>query len=165
MSQKLEKKQDKQNRLKEKEAKKQCKKCREHLSLAQRACADYENLKKETEKWKQDFVKFANEGLLLELIPVMDHFSEAMRHIPKEEKKADWVIGIKQIKKQLKRILENNGIEIYGRQGDEFNPNLYEALQEMDDRKFESGKIVKVVKSGYKIGERVVRAGQVVVAR
>lgn len=142
-----------------------CEKCEEYLSLAKRSRADYENLKKEIEKWKLDLAKFANENLIYDFIPVLDHFTEAMTHVPEDQAQKDWVIGITYIKKQIEDVLKNNGVEIYGEVGAQFDPHLYEAVSEIKKKDIESGKIVKVIRRGYKIGERVVRAGQVVIAK
>ena len=142
-----------------------CVKCEEYLNLAKRARADYENLKKENEKWEQDFIKYAHEGLVLELLPVLDNFHEAMSHIPEAEKVKDWVIGITYIKKQLEDFLKAQGVEIYAVSGDKFDPNYHEAISEVNDLTIGSGNIVKVIRRGYKQGAKVVRAAQVVVGK
>ena len=68
--------------------------CQEYLDLAKRARADYKNLEKDTEKWKAEFVKFANEVMLFEIIPILDNFTDAMSHIPENDKTVDWVVGV-----------------------------------------------------------------------
>ncbi|MFH1713056.1 MAG: nucleotide exchange factor GrpE [Candidatus Jacksonbacteria bacterium] len=143
----------------------ECQRCAEYLSLAQRARADYANLKKDIEKDRSEFVKFANESLILELVPIFDNFREAMLHIPDEQKTADWVIGIEQIKKQMNDFLKNLGVEIYGKEGEQFDPNLYEALDEVKQEAVEANKIVKLVKVGYKLHGKVIKPGQVIVAK
>ncbi|MEK9166052.1 MAG: nucleotide exchange factor GrpE [Patescibacteria group bacterium] len=143
----------------------QCQKCVEYLALAQRARADYENFKKEAEKRQAEFVQFANEFLILEMVPVFDNFREAMLHIPDDHKTADWVIGIEQIKKQMNDFLKNLGVETYGKEGEQFDPNLYEALDEVSHSDLEAGLIVKIVRLGYKLHGKVIRAGQAIVAK
>ena len=144
---------------------KACIKCEEYISLAKRALADYENLKKETERWKAGFVKFANQMLISELLPIMDNFEKAISHVPKNQKALDWVVGITYIKRQLTDFLKSQGVEAYGKKGEQFDPHLYEAVQEVKGKKAQSGKIVQIIRQGYKIGEKVIRAGQVVVAK
>jgi len=141
------------------------KKCAEYLAGWQRAKADFANREKDIAREKMEFIKFANESLILELVPVFDNFREAMLHIPDEHKTADWVIGIEQIKKQLKDFLKNLGIETFGREGENFDPNLYEALEEVKKEGFTAGKIVKLVKIGYKLHGKVIRVGQAIVAK
>lgn len=144
---------------------KECVKCKEYLEMAQRARADYENFKKEVEKRRAEFVQFANESLILEMVPIFDNFREAMLHIPDEQKTADWVIGIEQIKKQMNDFLKNLGIETFGKEGEQFDPNLYEALDEVSHSDLEAGRIVKIVRLGYKLHGKVIRAGQAIVAK
>jgi molecular chaperone GrpE len=151
--------------MSKKKTTKKCAKCEENLNLAKRAMADYENLKKDTAKWKAEFIKFANQGLISELLPIVDNFSQAMSHVPENQKAHDWVVGIICINKQLKSFLQSQGVESYGKVGDDFNPHLYEAVKSIKSKKQKSGKIVKIIRQGYKIGDRVIRAGQAVVAR
>jgi len=160
----------KQNKKKSKKSHSQskdleCKKCGEYLDIAKRARADYENLKKQTEDWKKDFIKFSNQGLILELLPVLDHFQEALSHVPEPQKTKQWVVGILYIRKQLQNLLKNQGLELIGQIGDQFNPELYEALSEVKSKEYKSGQIVKVVKRAAKLGEKIIRPGQVIVAK
>lgn len=141
------------------------KKCDEYLSGWQRAKAYYINREKDIAREKAEFVKFANEALLLELIPVFDNFREALSHIPNERKTDEWVTGIELVKKQIHDFLKNFGVEPYGKDGDLFDPNRFEALDEIDAEEDKKGKIVKVVRMGYMLGGRVIRHGQTVVGK
>jgi len=151
------------------------KKNKEYLDGWQRAKADYLNLKKESEKRYQDLIKFANASLILEILPVMDNFKLAVSHIPKDQLKADWVIGIAHIKKQLADILKNLGIEEIKTVGEKFNPELHEAVsaetrekRETEHEKHESGGskgvIIKEVRSGYSMHGKVIQVAKVVVS-
>ncbi|MFH1030711.1 MAG: nucleotide exchange factor GrpE [bacterium] len=104
------------------------KKNQEYLSGWQRAKADYLNLKKESEKKYQDLIKFANAGLIIEMLPVLDNFKLALNHIPEDQKNLDWVVGMTHIKNQLEEILKNLGIEEIKTVGEKFNPELHEAV-------------------------------------
>lgn len=141
------------------------KKCEEYLSGWQRAKADYSNREKDMAREKAEFVKFANEAFLLELIPVFDNFREALSHIPNDHKTYGWVIGIELVKKRTHDFLKNFGVEPYGKEGDLFDPNRFEALDEVEGEEDKKGKIVKVVRMGYMLGGRVIRPGQAVVGK
>lgn len=142
-----------------------CARCVEYLDLAKRARADYDNLKKDTEKWKAEFVGYANENLLYDILPIMDNFLQAIVHIPESEKTEDWVIGITYIKKQLEDVLKKYGVMQYGAIGEMFDPHRFEAVEEVGDPKYAAGTIVKVIRYGYMLGARVLRTGQVVVGK
>ena len=161
----VEQPQDPSGRVAVEEGVKKCSQCEENLTLAKRARADYENLKKETERWKEEFAQFANLQLIEEILPVVDNFFSAMDHIPEDQKTIDWVVGVMYIKKQLVDVLEKEGARLYGKVGDAFDPHLYEAVEEVKGKEEESGKVVKVVARGCKMGEKVVRPSQVVVGK
>ena len=139
------------------------KKPEDYLEMAKRARADYENLKKETEEWKQEFVKFAHAGLIQEFLPVLNNFEEALTHVPKEDTESGWVTGITYIKKQFEEVLKAHGAELYGKKGDEFNPELHEAVKEVKGK--EPNKIVKIVRQGCKIDTKVIRPAHVIVSK
>ena len=138
--------------------------CAEYLELVKRARADYDNLKKDTEKWKAEFAVYANENLLYDMLPIMDNFIEGLAHIPESEKKENWVIGITYIKKQLEEVLKKYGVEPYGASGEPFDPHRFEAVEEVNDPEHRGGAIVKVIRYGYMLGGRVLRPGQVVIS-
>ena len=79
----------------------------EYLSGWKRAKADYQNLQKKMEKEREDWIKFASESLIEELLPVAENFEQAIAHVPKEHKDNDWVTGLVHIKKQLDDVFEN----------------------------------------------------------
>ena len=143
-------------------------KCDEYLNGWKRAKADYENLKKQTQKEKEEFVKFANLNLIMQLIPVYGNLKYSFEHLPGDFKDNDWVKGIEHIKNQFKQVLEENGVEEINPQvGDGFNPEIHEAVKGEGDRKSEktgnANKIVKVISGGYKLNGKVIVAAKVVV--
>lgn len=153
------------------------KKMAEYLDGWKRAKADYLNLKKETDQRYQELIKFANAGLILELLPVLDNFKLAVLHIPESEKNADWVIGIMHIKKQFQDILKTLGIEEIKTVGEKFNPELHEAVGREENlaeggegKDGEEGKeeqsgdiIVKELRAGYMLNGKIIQAAKVIV--
>lgn len=135
-------------------------KCEEYLAGWQRAKADYENFKKETEQRMAEVSSFAKIGVLSELIPILDNFTKAVEHVPNEQKNDDWVVGIFHIKKQLEDFLMQNGLEKIKTVGEKFDHNLHEAVgQESGEKDL----IIKEVNSGYKLNGQVIIPAKVIV--
>ena len=139
---------------------KKCKECEKNLAGWKRALADYENLKKQTLKDKEEFAKFANLNLILSLIPVYNNFKLSFDHLPKDLKDNDWVKGVEHTEKHFKQVLEQNGIEeINPKKGEDFNPELHEAVKSNG----KGHKIDKSISCGYKLKGRVFLPAKVIV--
>ncbi len=136
-----------------------------NLSGWQRAQADYQNLKKESDKAKVDSIKLANKGLIENLIPVFDNFALAIKHLPIELQDNNWVQGIVYIHKQLKDILINEGVDIIDPVGETFDPNIHEAVDsiELEDSS-KQNTIIEVLQVGYKLNGSLIRSARVKVA-
>ena len=119
-----------------------------------RSLADYQNLEKQTRTWRNDFVKFANQDLILKLLEVLDDLEKAQEHLNDD--------GLKIIIDKLNTILKNNGLEELDVLGKEFNPELMEAIQTEPGE--EEHRVLKVVQKGYILNERVIRPAKVVVS-
>lgn len=135
----------------------------EYLAGWQRAKADLINYKREQEAKISEIFKFANEGLIYEILPILDSFEEAMKHDDGE--------GIKQLYNQLKNILKSNGLEEIKSFGEKFNPELHEAIGEIEIQEgarpelVEEGIVVEEVQKGYKLNGKVIRASKVKVGK
>ncbi len=121
-----------------------------------RALADLENYKRISAKEKEEFKKYCLENFILELLPVLDNFEQALLHLPKELKGNNWIEGILHIKKQLLDVLEKFGVkEIDAQEGDEVDEKIHEAV--MGKTKKEKPIIKKIIKKGYRLGEKIIR--------
>lgn len=142
-------------------------KSEEYLNNWKRAVADFENYKKRQLEAQKDFAKFANMDLIMQILPVIDNFHASTDHVPADQKENPWVVGIMHIQKQLEQVLKDNGVEeIKVKEGDEFDPNIHEAVkqEEGNKKKEESENVVKkIIQQGYKIDGKVIRAARVVV--
>lgn len=129
-----------------------------------RALADYQNLLKQTARDKEEFIKFANERLIEEILPVYDNLKVSLSHIGDDEKKNGWAEGIKHIVSQFKNILENIGVEEIKTTNEKFDPNTMEAVseEETDDEK-KDGIVASELSAGYKLKGKVIRAARVAV--
>jgi molecular chaperone GrpE len=131
-----------------------------------RALADYQNLIKQTAREKEEFAKFANERLIMEILPVYDNLKVSLSHIGDEEKKNGWVEGIKHIAGQFKNILEIMGVEKIKTRGEKFDPNTMEAVGEEETGEEEKdGMVARELSAGYKLKGKVIRAARVAVYR
>ena len=131
---------------------KQCQKEKEeYLAGWQRAKADLINSKKEAESRMADYYKFANQGLLLEVLTVLDSFELALKHEQSD--------GTLQLYNQLKNILKNNGLEEIKTIGEKFEPEFHESVGETKGGK--SGLIAEEVQKGYTLNNKVIRASKV----
>jgi len=120
------------------------------------ALADYQNLLKRTAGEKQEFAKFANEQLIMEILPVYDNLKVSMDHIDEAAKQGGWAQGIKYVIKQFADVLRMVGIEEIEAEGKDFDHNTMEALEGQGE------KVKKVMKSGYKLREKVIVPAKVI---
>lgn len=121
-------------------------------SQLKRAVADYQNLEKRVEENRRDWIISANKDLILRLLPGLDSLLLAELHT--EDK------GIKIAIKHFMDIFEQEGVKKIKTEGEEFDPNLMEAVTTGEG---EEGKVIQEVKAGYILNENVLRVAQVIV--
>jgi molecular chaperone GrpE len=134
----------------------------EYLAGWQREKADAVNLKREL---SHDAIRMGariKQGLIEDLLPALDSFDMAYASPQWESIDPIWRTGMEAVRGQLFEMLSKNGIERFGTIGDVANPHLHEVLQEIPDGEGESGAIIRVIRSGYRAGDHVLRAAQVV---
>jgi molecular chaperone GrpE (heat shock protein) len=139
-------------------------KCEQYLGGWQRARADYDNLKRETDKNLKDLKRYIKAELILDLLPVYDHYTLALSHIPEHQKESDWVQGIMHIHREFADFLKQQGVEEINTKGQLFNPELHEAVATEESLEAED-MIVKEIKTGYIINDTVLRPAQVIVSK
>ncbi len=138
----------------------------ENMNGWQRERADFVNYKKRAENEKLEVIKYGNENLISELIPVLDSFEMAFANKEAWEKvDKNWRVGVEYIHTQLIKTLEENGLKEMNPVGEKFDPKFHvaEAHTETADEK-QDGIILSVKKKGYILNDRVVLAPQVTVA-
>ncbi len=141
------------------------KKAQEYLDGWKRAKADYINLERRAEEEKKEIINFANTVLILKILPVLDSFDQAFRHLKKKEKNDKWIEGIKQIKNQLEEILKSEGVEKIETIGCKFDPQLHEAMACEKNNKFKEDEITEEIKAGYKLRDKVICPAKVKVCK
>ncbi len=160
-----EKKSQEEKKDKDKKRKKDYKELsRDWENKYKRALADYQNLVKENARSKQEFAKYANEQLILEILPVFDNLKEAFKHFNEEESKNGWLEGIKYVIKQFRDALENNGVKEIKVSGEKFDHQKMEAVENQEtDNKKNDGLVAKELKPGYELNGKVIIPSRVVV--
>ena len=117
-----------------------------------RALADYQNLEKRVQAEKSDWVKTANKGLLLRILPALDNLMLAQKHTQDE--------GVKLSVNQILTAFKDEGVERIETLGKDFDPTVMEAVSTADGEK---GKIVEEIRAGYTLFGQVLRPAQVIV--
>ncbi|MBI5621323.1 nucleotide exchange factor GrpE [Candidatus Falkowbacteria bacterium] len=128
-----------------------------------RAMADYQNLKKDHARDREEWVKYSNAGLLLELLPVVRHFKEAMKHVPADQASLEWVVGIQHIKKQFDEFLARLGVTEIATVGEQFDPQRHEAIGQQTVADRADGEILEEVQAGYALQGKVIEPAKVIV--
>lgn len=124
-----------------------------------RALADFDNYKKRSAIDRDQFIQFANEALITELLPILDGFTRAMEHAPEEVTK-----GIALVKKQLEDILKKHGVVEIAALGKPYDANLHEAILQKQHSGPE-GIIIEEMQKGYSLHGRVIRPSMVIVSK
>ena len=133
-----------------------------NLANWQRAQADLSNYKKRVDQEKQDLAKFANAALIGSMLNLVDDFQRARSTIPDSILGMTWVEGLFLIERKLGATLEAAGLSEIKALGEDFDPNLHEAVMHGDGPE---GKIVEEFQRGYKLHDRVIRPAMVKVGQ
>ena len=124
---------------------------------AVRTAAELDNYRKRMAREKLDAVRYGNQSLLEELLPVLDNFDMGMQAAAQEEGSMLY-LGMDMVRKQLGEFLNSQNVEeIAAEAGGDFDPNLHDALSQEASEEVEEGKIIRVMRKGYRIGERLLR--------
>lgn len=136
----------------------------EYLRGWQRAQADYANLKKDEEKGRKDFAKYAEENLIRELIPAMQSFHMAFGNKEAWEKvDLNWRMGVQYIYSQLENVLEQHGVSLIDPKQDEaFDPVRHESIASVptSDEK-QNHTVAEVIQKGYALHGKIVEPARV----
>ncbi len=126
-----------------------------------RMAAEYENFRKRSQKEREGVYADAYGDALAAALPILDNLERAAAYTDG----AQLTDGIKLIFKSAKESFERIGVMEYGAPGEDFDPNLHNAVQQVESEEYEEGKIVSVYQKGYKKGERILREAIVTVAQ
>jgi len=135
-----------------------------------RLAAEMENLRRRTEREKQDMAKYGISNFAKDVIAVDDNLSRALSAVPEGAVSKDpalktLVEGVEMTGRELASALERNGISRIEPKGEIFDPNLHQAMFELPNADVPSGTILEVVASGFMIDSRVLRPAMVGIAK
>jgi len=137
-------------------------KAEKYLANWQRAEADLINFRKRMEQEKADLVTFANETLVLSLLPTLDDLERALGNVSEDLAGTTWVEGIELIQRKLHGVLQAQGLSAIEAEGQDFDPNIHEAVMCVEG---EDGKVVEELQKGFKFRDRVIRPSMVKVGQ
>ncbi len=128
----------------------------------QRAVADFQNYRKRVEAEKNEAYQTALANIILRYLPILDDLERALATRPPE---LAWADGIELIYRKWKALLESEGVQPVPAEGEVFDPRFHEAIAQEAAENCESGRVIAVIRQGYRLGERVIRPALVKVAQ
>jgi molecular chaperone GrpE len=130
-----------------------------------RSIADLENYRKRSAREKADSIRFGNQRLIEDLLPVIDNFGMGMQ-ASEQDSGSMIYMGMQMVQKQLDGFLESQGVkEVQLKAGEVFDPKQHDAMSQEESEEFEEGQIIRVMRKGYMMGDRLIRPANVVVAQ
>lgn len=131
-----------------------------------RLAAETDNYKKRSEREKSEFFKRANEGILKDLLPVMDNLERALEHAVEEGgSEAAIVKGLELTSQEFWKVLERHGVERVDALGQPFDPELHEAMMQQEDPEVDDNTVIGVLQKGYLFHGRLLRPAMVIVSK
>lgn len=130
-----------------------------------RQLAEFENFRNRTEKEKQAMFETGAKSVIEKILPVVDNFERGLATVPEDKKEDPFVDGMNRIYKQMLTELENIGVKPIEALGCEFDPNLHNAVMQVESEEYESGVVAQELMKGYTYRENVVRHSMVAVVQ
>lgn len=126
--------------------------------------ADFENRKKRQDKEKLDFLRFANEGIITELLRVMDDFERAIDSAKNTNDTKVLLQGIEMVRRDFEDILKESGLKVIDPAGQPFDPEKHEAVEHVEDVVHPENTVLEVMRKGYELNGKVLRPAAVKVS-
>lgn len=130
-----------------------------------RQMAEFENFRRRTDKEKTAMFETGAKSVVEKILPVVDNFERGLATIPEEDKGTPFAEGMAMIYKQLMTELEGIGVKPIEAVGQEFDPNLHNAVMQVESEEYESGVIAQELMKGYTYRDSVVRHSMVAVTQ
>lgn len=141
--------------------KKQPSKLEELNDKMMRTLAEFENFRKRSEKEKTQMFEIGAKSVIEKILPVMDNFERGLASIPDEEKAGPFAEGIQMVYKQMLAVFDEIGVKAIEAVGNEFDPNLHNAVMTVEDEEMDSNTVCEELQKGYMYKESVVRHSMV----
>lgn len=127
--------------------------------------AEFENQRKRLQKEKEEFVKYANEKLIIELIDIMESLERGLENAKGSSNKEKLIQGMELIYKQFKNVLEKNGLVPIKALGEKFDPYKHEAMMQTPSDDIEEDTVLEEFSRGYMLNNKVIRYSRVRVSK
>ena len=154
----------KKNRKEDKKEEAYKEKIDELEDRVKRQMAEFENFRKRTEKEKAAMYEIGAKDIIEKILPVLDNFERGLAAVPEDEKGSSFAEGIEKIYKQFVKTLEDAGVETIEAVGQQFDPNLHNAVMHVEDEEAGENIVVEEFLKGYMYKGSVVRHSMVKVA-
>jgi molecular chaperone GrpE len=135
----------------------------EYYAQLQRLKAEFDNFRKRTQKEKEDAAKYSSEKIIGSLLPVLDNFERAVDSCRNTKDFASLSQGVEMILRQFLKVLEDEGLKAIAAKGQQFDPNLHEALLREETEQAEN-MILEELQKGYYLKDKVLRPSRVKVS-
>jgi molecular chaperone GrpE len=133
-----------------------------NLASWQRSAADFQNYKRRVEQEREEIARLSNAALIINLLPMVDDLERALASVDTRLAGMTWLDGLRLIHRKFQALLEMNGVTEIEADGQDFDPNIHEAVTFGPG---EENKVIAVVQKGYRLGGRVLRPAMVVVGK
>jgi len=138
----------------------------QNRDLYLRARADMENLRKRAQREREEFARFANEGLLKEIIPVLDNLERAVEHAGGNGDKGEALLqGVEMTISQFAKVLEKFNVKPVEAKGQPFDPSLHEAVGHLESAELPPNTVAQELQKGYLLHDRLLRPSLVLVSK
>ena len=137
----------------------------QNLDQLLRLRADFENTKKRLEREKSEAIKFANERLLIEILPIVDNLDRAMASLSEGHDPEKVKQGLKLAQEELHQVLELHGVKTVKALGEPFDPERHEAVATVESDGAKEGTVVDEIQRGYALNGRLIRPSRVRIAQ
>jgi len=146
--------------------KEEAEKGKENWEKLLRLQADFENTRKRLERDKQDFIKFANEGIISELLNILDDLERTVELAEsKHQDLSSFTKGVEMILAHLYEMLKEYGVKPIDAKGKLFDPHFHEALMQADNKDVPEHTVVEELQKGYLLNDKVIRTSKVKVSK
>lgn len=140
-------------------------KAKENYDQLLRLKADFENTKKRLQREKEDTIKFANERLLIEILPIVDNLDRAMASLSEGHDPAKVMQGLKLAQEELHQVLESHGVKVIPAVGETFNPQFHEAVAAVESADTKEETVLDEIQRGYTLNGRLIRPSRVRISK
>jgi molecular chaperone GrpE len=136
-----------------------------YKDIALRSVADLDNYRKRMAREKDDAIRYANANFLERLIPILDNFDLGLQAAKLGGSQSAVTDGMTMVFRQLQEFLASCGVETIDATGEHFDPNLHEAIAQEENAEVEDGVVIRQLRKGYKLKDRLIRPANVVVSK